>query len=246
MTITDHIQENYFGGQITYRLFQPIIPSKNYVLFLHGMGEVGPLDGSELYETEKWGWPGFAKGQSPHENQVMGSVEYPFNIVAIQVPSSYGNYLKGIIAWLYYRFQAENIVLAGISLGCIAAYDMLRWDTSNRVLGVVACCGNDSLSSVPLLPKFKGIAWHGDKDTTVGYASHYNFVQAYNAHHGPEGYIEWNKLEGVGHAAWNYAFKADPSQDKSLAFVNALFASKTVADPIAEIKVKLHQFADTL
>ena len=176
-----------------------------------------------------------------------GTVEYPFNIAAIQVELSYGNYLKSIPAWLMYRFGAENIIIAGISLGCIAAYDMMAWDKHNKVLGVVACCGNESVTAVPAHPVYKGIAWHGANDTTVSHSSHLNFVNEYNKQKGAQGgNIEFNSLPGVGHNAWDYAFKADESQDKSLAFVKGLFAAHSSSDPVAEIKAKLHQFADTL
>lgn len=233
MNITNHIREAYLSGTILYRKYSPVTPSNVYVLFRHGIGEVGVIDGSELPEVEKnAGWPKFAKGIRPGATQETGSVEYPFNIIAVQMlTTNYSSIKSSVYAWLMYKYDAKVIIDAGISMGCYGLYDSMKYDPASRLKGIVAVCGDGDQNNVAIMPSVQGIAWHGDADPRVSITLHKQFVLAYNNFHIPKGgEIKLNVLPGVQHDAWNHAFNADPTKDQSLIFVNNLIDSLGSSD----------------
>jgi predicted esterase len=223
MRITNNIRKGAFDKLINYKHYQPVVENKtDCVIFCHGRGERGAVDGSQIDLLEKLsGWPKFAKGKRPGSTTETGSIEYPFNIIAPQVAVTYNEILYWVVQWVVLKFGYKNIVVAGISMGNYAIYDMMKWDIGNHIKGFVACCGSQELAELPQTKKINGIAWHGTADTTVSYSNHKAFADAYNS---AGGQLQFNSLEGVGHNAWDYAFKANPAEDKSLEFVNGIFA----------------------
>lgn len=239
MKITDYITRPF-----NYRMYRPAVENKtDCVLFFHGIGERGPADGSEIWEVEKnSGWPKFAKGIRPKAAVVTGTVEYPFNIIATQIVSSYEEIMRYVVPWVTSRYGYKNIVLVGISMGNYALYDMLRYErdfSEKHIKGFVACCGAAGLDEVPKMEKLQGLAWHGTIDDKVKYYDHKTMIDAYNA---AGGKVEFISLDGVRHDAWNHAFKSDPTADRSLQFVNQIFAANKIVpaapsvvfDPVAE------------
>jgi predicted esterase len=204
--------------------------SKNVVVWYHGVGEEGPIDGSKIDLVEKLeGFPKFARGKRPWSSTITGSIEYPFDIIAVQVKKhsdfaqSYDFLKPRILPFLRDEYGYQNIIVGGISMGNYGAYRLIIDPPGKELLkGFVAICGSASTSSISSMVKLPGIAWHGTADPTVSYSGHKSFVDAYNA---AGGQVEWNALDGVGHNAWTYAFNSDPSKDKSLQKVNQIFAS---------------------
>lgn len=239
MKIQNQLQKHSFDKKINFRHYRSG-NNTDVVIFCHGIGERGLADGSEIALVERNnGWPKFAKGIRPGETVSRGNIEYPFDIMALQVSKEYNNYQEffyHILPWATLYYGYKNVVLAGISMGCFGIYDMLKYDLGKNVKGVVACCGGADLSEIQYMVKVPGIAWHGDiDDSPAKYPAHKSFVEAYNA---AGGAIEFITLPGVKHNAWDYAFNADQAKDRSLAFANKIFeANRVVAAPAPTTQV---------
>jgi predicted esterase len=226
--------QDYITKPFNFRYYRPLIENKtDCVIFCHGQGERGPADGSQITLVERnSGWPKFAKGKRPGGTVETGNIEYPFNIIAPQVVINYEEINRFVVPWVVSRFGYKNIILVGISMGNYAIYNMIRYEgdfLTKNVKGFVACCGAATPANAPKMSKLPGLAWHGTDDTIVKYADHKNFVDAYNA---AGGKVEFMTLQGVKHDAWNYAFRANPTEDKSLEFVNGIFAANKVLPPV--------------
>lgn len=243
MIIESHIQKP-IGGTVKANFMRYENGSKNVVPWFHGVGESGPPDGSTLQLVEKLeGLPRFAKGVRPGASTVTGFIEYPFDIVAIQVErlsdvkTSYDFLRPHLFTFLHNEYGYENIIIGGISMGNYGAWRMIQKSTPGieRVKGIVAICGSGSInvSELKLLP---GIAWHGYIDDVVAYKSHKVFVDSYNA---AGGSVEFNTIttptfEGtpsIKHNAWTYAFNTNPAKDRTVQKVNEIFAqAQTISD----------------
>jgi predicted peptidase len=199
MKITDHVQENAFGYKVNYRMYVPENGSKNFMIFLHGIGERGAVDGSQLNLLEKnVGYPKFA-GQGR---------EFPFNIIAPQVPTggSYSLYKKFLVPYVKLKYGAEKIIVTGLSMGGIATYEIVLMDDMGLIDAIAPICGRISASLAANYPELDVWAWHGDKDTTVPLKYDQYFVDAYNATHTKQ--IKLTVLPGVGHDAWTPAYNS--------------------------------------
>jgi len=233
MKITDRIQYPAFDKKVNFRHYET--DSKNCVIFCHGQGERGPADGSQISLVERnSGWPKFAKGVRPKSSTSTGTIEYPFNIIAPQIVSSYNTELnQWFPTWVRDKFRYDHIILAGISMGNYGIYDMMKYDIADVVRAFVACCGLQEINELTQTKKIPGIAWHGNKDSVVSHDSHKNFITQYNA---AGGKVVWNTLDGVGHDAWNHAFKSNPAEDKSLQFVNNILSSLGTSQSAVDAK----------
>jgi predicted esterase len=229
MKITNIIKEPVFGATVTARLYQPIKPSNNWLVWFHGMGEVGPDDGSQLNEVELLpGFPRFAKGVRPGETSERGSIEYPFNIYAVQTEANYNLEKVALPTYIALKKKAANLVVGGISLGGIAAMESILDfnDLGANIKGVLNCCGTIDVAKVGRVRSVPILWWHGDKDVKVKYTDPTRgALEASNALKALGKPVEFITLPGVAHNAWDKAFTTDPN-DKSLAFVNGLFAIK--------------------
>lgn len=187
VTITTHIGENPGGFSWNYKKYVVTPATTNWVVQLHGAGEGGPIDGSQIDEVEL---NGYAKRASE------GTV-YPFNILAPQgivttgVPS-WNNVQRGVLT-LMNSLGATQIILTGYSQGGQKSLDFL-WDENpsgndiwggyeNLIAGFLIMCGsksagqsyNDALDR-PIM------CVHGSNDTSENsYADGLAIVNGYNA-----------------------------------------------------------------
>jgi hypothetical protein len=206
---------NYTGGtstSLTGREYLSPVATDTLVIALHPDELRGPADGSQLnrLETIDW-WPKFAK-----------TVDYPFNIFAVQNSGSTFHYLlKNIIKAMKARYNPKNIVLLGIGRGAFDVYNILSENTDPEIkLVITVSGGSDRTGSIFKWPGVKGIAWHGNNDSRYPIQAHQQTVSDYNRHHGSKGgNIQFNAISGVGYEAWNVAFNPDPAKDQSLKFV---------------------------
>lgn len=234
------------------RYWRPENP-KNLVLFYHGVGEEGPPDGSQLAELEiLQGFPKFAKGKRPWGSTVTGSVEYDFDIIAVQVQKksnfaeSYDFLIPFILPFLNSHYGYENIIIGGISMGNYGAWRTIINPPGREFLkGIIAICGScptgdvtingQKMATIPNQVKLPGIAWHGTADPTVGYSGHKGFVDKYNE---AGGRIEFNALPNVNHAAWSHAFNSNPAKDRTLQKVYEIFEHEALKRYVADLTVE--------
>lgn len=204
MKITDHIQESAFGNKTNFRLYEPENGSRNYVIFLHGIGECGPADGSNINEITKYGWPKAAEN----------GFEFPFNIVAPQVISSYSGLKKFLPAYLKIKYKAEKIVVTGLSMGGYGTYDFKLFDSIdglNLIDAIAPVCGAGDIRMLSSFPEMDAWHFHGTNDGIVKFATAKKFIDAYNESHVKQ--IKLTAYEGIGHNSWNNAYSLSTAHD---------------------------------
>lgn len=204
MIVTSHIQENAFGYLVNYKLYQPIIPSKNYLICLHGQKEVGPVDGSLLDKVEVHGFPKHAKN----------GFEFPFNIIAPQVVVGYHYLIKFLPCYIKLKYKPDVLNVTGLSMGGFGTFAMRRLDYFNLIYAIAVVCGGESIIHASSYPETKGWVAHGDKDTIVKYDRSKNFVLKYNETHNQQ--MSYTLYPNVGHDAWNKAYSVTPGENELL------------------------------
>lgn len=202
MKISDYVKENMFGYEVTYRLYEPQNGSNNYLICLHGIGEKGPSDGSELNEVEAHGYPKLAKE----------GLDFPFNIVAVQTDvTGYYTERKCLVPYIKLKYKANKIIVTGLSMGGIGTYEMVLSDQLRLIDAIAPVCGKLPVTFAASYPEIDIWAFHGDKDTTVTLQSDKAFIDTYNKTHKKQAKLR--VYEGVGHNAWDYAYNPTNKYD---------------------------------
>jgi predicted peptidase len=229
MEITKHIQENAFGYLVNYKLYQPVQPSKDYLIFMHGQGELGAADGSQLDDVETHGYPKHAKN----------GYEFPFNIVAVQAEKGYATIRRFLPAYIKLKYSADTIIATGLSLGGYGTFQMKMFDYLNLVYAIAPVAGGELTSNAEKYPEVHGWAFHGDKDTTVRYTASQNFVNEYNKTHAIK--MKYTLYPGIGHNSWDKAYSVAEGHDHLLSWIKERFnearpkVSGSGPDPIKEL-----------
>lgn len=207
MTRTEHKQIDVFGNKVNFVLYQPQTPSDCWLVFYHGAGEVGPVDGSQLYRVDQHGYTKHAKNGH----------EFPFNIIAPQAQNYFTTINKYFLEWLRVRYGAKKILITGLSRGGQEVHNLTMADLSYKdqlIVGAVPIAGRPdaystadpaSVKDVPM------IAVHGEKDTTVPYSQDKSWCERVNAVPGRKNAINFISLANVGHDAWSWAYQLDPT-----------------------------------
>jgi predicted peptidase len=236
MNITSHIGEVGIGHVVNYKLFEPSVPSKNYLICLHGIGERGPADGSMLHLVEKLGYPKHAKN----------GFEFPFNIVAPQVVTSYAAVKKFLPGFIKLKYNADVIIVTGLSMGGYGTFDTQTYDVFRLVYAIAPVCGGGNATAMKAWPEVNGWVFHGENDTTVKYQSSKGPVDVYNATHTKQ--IKYTLYPGVGHNAWDKAYSVTAGSDELLQQIIKWFneAPKPNAVDAEAIKTKIINYISQL
>jgi dienelactone hydrolase len=184
------------------------------VIFLHGIGERGAnstdpaVIGGTIQNVAKLGPPMFVKN----------GTQFPFILISPQLKNNYGtwpsSYVMEVINYVktYLRIDERRIYLTGLSLGgggvWVAAQDFPEFFAAIAPV----CGGYNSPSKACGLASANLPVWafHGDKDTTVPMSKTVNMVNAINAcTPAPNPLAKLTIYPGVGHSAWNNAYKTD-------------------------------------
>jgi dienelactone hydrolase len=186
------------------------------VIFLHGIGERGinstdpaAISGT-IQNVAKLGPPMYVKN----------GTQFPFILISPQLKNNYGtwpsSYVKEVINHVktYLRIDERRIYLTGLSLGGGGVW-VAAQDFPELFAAIAPVCGGYNSPS-----KACGIAsenlpvwaFHGDKDTVVPMSKTVNMVNAINAcTPAPSPLAKLTIYAGVGHSAWNNAYKTDNS-----------------------------------
>lgn len=209
-----HINEQAFGQPVTYKLYKASVPSNYYLIFLHGTGEKGPLDGSLIDLVDKLGYPKYAKA----------GFEFPFNLVVPQSAGEHRNLMKFFPAYIKLKYNAQAIAVTGLSMGGYNTYDAKLYDNMDIICAIAPVCGAGRLTEVAKYPNINAWHFHGDKDPTVSYKTAKAFIDAFNtANDGPD--IRFTLYPGVAHNAWDKAYSVTPGQDELLQWIIKQFDS---------------------
>jgi len=216
----------YTGGdtktqKFAYRLLRPeqLEAGKKYpvVLFLHGAGERGDDNKSQLKYLPHW--------LSEPESRA----KYPCFLIAPQCPSDKkwvevswdsavsqdrppepGDQMKVVIGILNevmkeHRVDDRRVYLTGLSMGGYGSWD-LAMRLPERFAAVAPVCGGGDEQGADLLKDVPIWAWHGDADNAVPVARSRGMIEAIKKAGGSPKYSE---LKGVGHDSWTPAY-TDP------------------------------------
>lgn len=172
----EFVQRDFFGGHLDCIRYESLVKSTHELVFHPGTDELGIGDGSQLFELDKYGFPGMAKN----------GFEFGFNITCIQPVKTYSGSNKIILPWVSMEFKPSAVITLGISLGAIACLDQLTNDKYSVIKGVVSLSGKPSASNgiadaVARMRHVPGYAYHGMKDTRVDFNQAKKFYQEYNA-----------------------------------------------------------------
>lgn len=207
MKKTKVIGADIFGVKVNYILYEPAVKSSSYMVFYHGAGEVGPIDGSQLDKVE-------ANGPPKH---IKAGHEYPFNVIAVQAQTNFDSMNRYLLEYFTVKYDTKKIFITGLSRGGQATHNMTMNDlgyASKLYVGAMPVAGRPDAygtadpKTVKDLPM---IAVHGDKDTTVSYAQDKDWCDRVNATPGRVNKINFITLPGVGHDSWTYAYSLDPN-----------------------------------
>lgn len=229
---------------VSYELFKAVVPTDNYVLWEHGIGDesaAGVTDGSQLSKMDITGtWLSAARA----------GFEFPFNIIAPQIDNAkysdwwhLTNGQKGneawFLNWVKETLKANIIGATGYSLGGRGVWNLLQFDTKNYLSFIAPVCGFYDFSQGPItnLRTVPVYGVHGDKDPTMSYSQDVATQQAYssgrpnqiiNSVSQPCYYLL--TIPGAGHSVWPIAYDVTSGKDGLLQWVNQQFGP-AVAKP---------------
>lgn len=215
MKVTYKFNVSLFGSTTcSYKLYESKVPSKNYLIFFPGRGEVlvGTATEAKLDKVDAAGYTKMARS----------GYEFPFNIISVQAyhstdasKATYSTITRFFIHYVKLYLGAEKIVVTGLSLGGQETYNIsLKALDIKLIDGLVSAAGRPdawssadpcSMKDVPM------IAYHGDKDNTVPYSQDKAWVEKVNACPNRVNKIKLVTLPGVGHDSWTEAYK--PTND---------------------------------
>lgn len=213
MAVVPHTNEMAYNVPVCYNHYIPEVPSDYFLIFLHGSGEKGPLDGTKLSLVEKHGYPMHAKN----------GFKFTFNIIALQSAYDHRKAMAVFPQYIKEKFKAKVIIVTGLSMGGYGAYDALLEDRLCLIYAIAPVCGAGRLT---LVKDYRNaIVWHfhNDKDPTVAWNSAKAFIEAYNISHGGLP-IKVDLYQSSSHDAWSKAYSVTPGQDQLLQQINTWFA----------------------
>lgn len=193
------IGELAFGQKLNMIHYLAPSETNDWVIFEHGQGEKGIVDGSQLAKLEVNGWPMLIVKQG---------LELPFNLCAVQSSVDNFNVPNRVLApHLVLNYNAAPPLQTGLSMGGIGTYNMLWEDACKLLCAIVPICGapNSGYLTGTKAPRaIPVLAVHGDKDTIVAYSRGKAAAEKINAL--DPGQVEFITLPGVGHNAWVPAY----------------------------------------
>lgn len=234
-------------------VYKPVIPSTNWLIFAHGLGEVGPADGSQLAKVDANGYPKHAKG----------GFEFPFNIIVPQIPNTqYADYwlLTGtpgasnegwFVNYVKEVLGASEIQVSGLSLGGRGSWSLLRYDVKGYIKAIAPVCGYYESNQGPFcnLRSIPGYSWHHQNDMVMNYQWDKGGVDAYNACSNNQ---KTQLIDGVvrplhylntltfatsnPHDAWTSAYSIEVGKNSLLTWIEQQFSPIVIPaqDPIVK------------
>lgn len=172
------------------------------LIFMHGAGERGVTDGSEIELVAKHGY----------FKHVANGEDFPFVMVAPQCPKNnyWGSYIESLNKFLDHVIEENNIdtnriYLTGLSMGGTASW---LWALGNpeRFAAVAPVCGEGISWYGGNLIKLPIRAFHGDIDDVVTPHASLEMVSRINK---SGGRASLTLFPGVKHNAWDYAYNRD-------------------------------------
>jgi predicted peptidase len=203
---------------VEYRLLSPekIEPGKRYplVLFLHGAGERGDDNKSQLKYFPEWmaapamraKYPCFILAPQCPNNEKW--VDVPWDKSTSQpLPKNPSASMQHAIGMMDEIIKSEpvdehRIYLTGLSMGGYGTWD-LAMRMPERFAAIAPCCGGGDVTKADLLVHIPTFCYHGDADPAVPVQRSRQMIAAIRKAGGNPKYTE---LPGVGHDSWTRAY----------------------------------------
>lgn len=170
------------------------------VFFLHGAGERG--EEVDIAVSRH----GFMK----HVREE--GAEYPFIFIAPLCPRNkyWGCYTESLLAFLDYiceilPIDKERVYLTGLSMGGTGTF-MLAMADPNRFAAIAPICGSGIYWNAEALKDLPVYMYHGDCDDVVPISESISMLSNINK---KGGNAQIKICYGVGHNAWDVAYKGD-------------------------------------
>lgn len=211
--------------QLSYRYLSP--RNKNsetrypLVVFLHGVGECGTDNESQLWypffsdETSVFGAQSLhtypchiVAPQAQDDNRWVNIQDWSRTSVALsERPTAALSAVLDLVHELanHSDVDASRLYLTGLSMGAFGVYDLLA-RSQNLFAAAVAVCGGADLSTVDRLKQTPLRIYHGARDKVVPVELSRDLSRALQQVGVP---FVYNELEQTGHNAWEFAFR-DP------------------------------------
>ncbi|MHB1036238.1 MAG: carboxylesterase family protein [Pirellulales bacterium] len=217
----------YTGGEyknevFKYRLLRPesVEPGKKYpvVLFLHGAGERGADNRSQLNYLPEWmakpenrkRFPCFLIAPQCRDNKSWAELEW--NTSAKKAlpgpePTDLMKVAMGMLDEVLEKCPADRarVYLTGLSMGGYGSWDIAA-RRPELFAAVVPVCGGGDETKAERLAKLPIWVYHGGADPTVPVERSRRMIEAIKKTGGSPKYTE---LPGVGHDSWTAAY-TDP------------------------------------
>ena len=170
------------------------------VVLMHGAGERGNPDGSELDLVKKLG---FLK-------HVDSGEKYPFMIVAPQCPNTdywvnlveyFDGFLDEVLR-LNDNVDLSRVYLTGLSMGATATW-LWAYRSAERFAAICPVCGEGISWIGGRLIKIPTMIFHGDCDSVI--SPHHSLSMATKINNNG-GNAQLVFFAGVGHNAWDYTY----------------------------------------
>ncbi|MBE6577298.1 MAG: phospholipase [Ruminococcaceae bacterium] len=194
--------ENPNGKSFHYLRYVPkdVNGKMPLVVYMHGAGERGNADGSEIDIIAKHGF---------FEHIKKFDSEFPFLMVAPQCPSDeyWGSYIESLNKFLDYVIEnndvdTDRIYLTGLSMGGTATW-LWALDNPDRFAAIAPVCGQGINWYAHKLADLPVHAYHGDIDSIVSVHESVEMVSSINR---KGGNAVLTLYHGVKHNAWDYAY----------------------------------------
>jgi dienelactone hydrolase len=186
------------------------------VIFLHGIGERGPNTTDTTVLSQ------YIQNVARHgpPQHVKNGTAFPFILISPQLKNNYSTWPSGYVKEVidhcktYLRIDQRRIIITGLSLGGGGTW-VAAQDYPELFAAVAPVCGGYNSPSKACGIASENVpvwAFHGDKDTVVPLSKSQTMVNAINACvPAPSPLAMLTIYAGVGHNAWDYAYRTDNS-----------------------------------
>jgi len=233
------VSDNDGEQSFHYRLLRPklIEGGKKYplVLFLHGAGERGSDNTSQLKYMPTWmaeeanqkTYPCFVVAPQCRNEKKWVDVDWGRKDSSPQSPMPTTDMVAAIKALEEIigsePIDTTRIYLTGLSMGGYGSWDLVA-RMPNRFAAVVPVCGGGDEKTAPLFANVPVWCFHGDADKAVPVEHSRRMIAAIKSAGGTPKYSE---LPGVGHDSWTPAYR-DPQ------VLDWIFSQRREANPKKE------------
>lgn len=194
--------DNPMGKSFHYLKYTPkdVKGKMPLLVFMHGAGERGEADGSEIELVARHG---FFKQIRKYNS------EFPFMMVGPQCPKNeyWGSYLESVNRFLDHiisenDIDTDRIYLTGLSMGGTATW-LWALDSPQRFAAIAPVCGQGINWYAGKLINMPVRVYHGDIDEVVSVHESVEMVSSINR---KGGNATLKLFHGVKHNAWDYAY----------------------------------------